>query len=384
MLHAVLVDHYDSFTWNLAHLWARMNGAMPRVVAHDRANWQDVTASNIDAIILSPGPGTVTKLEDFSPLSRRIIAEATVPIFGVCLGHQGIAHMMGGRIVTAPEPRHGRASLVYHHGQDILANLPSPFSVIRYHSLLVAAELLPPLEAIATTRDGLVMAMRHRTRPIWSVQFHPESILTEHGAEIIANFIDLARKARQAKESRPQKPSQSRKSVQFGTIQAVAPHPQATHQGLWREVAMTCQAEAIFRRFFADQPYAVWLDRENFLSPQSSDMSPEFAAVSILGCAGPDEAASVHWNASDNHLTEIDLRSDPPVLTRHPESIFTYLRTKLAASIAINWADGAPNLPFLGGYIGWFGYEVFCRKGRQWGGAGVKTAQIRHARCDVD
>ena len=193
MLHAVLVDHYDSFTWNLAHLWARVNGAMPRVVAHDRANWQDVTAPDIDAIILSPGPGTVTNLADFSALSRRIIAEATVPIFGVCLGHQGIAHMMGGRIMTAPEPRHGRASQVTHHGQDILANLPSPFSVIRYHSLLVAADLPPPLEAIATTSDGLVMAMRHRTRPIWSVQFHPESILTEHGAEIIANFIDLAK-----------------------------------------------------------------------------------------------------------------------------------------------------------------------------------------------
>ncbi|MDI9350079.1 MAG: chorismate-binding protein [Candidatus Symbiobacter sp.] len=370
MLNAVLVDHYDSFTWNLAHLWARVTGALPWVVAHDQAAWDELTAPEIDAIILSPGPGTVTRAADFSPVSRRLIAEARQPILGVCLGHQGLAAVMGGRIIAAPEPRHGRASMVYHQGQDILAGIPSPFSVIRYHSLLVAPDLPPELEVLAQTEDNLVMAMRHQTRPIWGVQFHPESILTEYGEKLIANFIDLAHRAspkptRRLKSgsawSSPAAAAAKPAAAKAAAAKAAAAKAAVSERNwVWRDMPLNCCSESLFRQFFAAKDYAVWLDRE-FYAANAGDAGD---AVSILGCAGADAASVVQWDAGDDLLTLWDRRAARPVATQHKRSIFAYLAEQLAAPAP--YAPGnhaAPNIPFLGGYVGWFGYEAFTAEG---------------------
>ncbi len=192
-MRTLLIDNYDSFTFNLYQLIAKVSGQTPIVVRNDEVSWAEASRLEFDNIVLSPGPGRPERHRDFGICADAVRA-ATHPILGVCLGHQGICHLHGGTVGYADEVVHGRLSQVHHTGRDIFHTIPSPISVVRYHSLLVSA--LPPcLEAIAWTADDIIMAVRHRTKPVWGVQFHPESICTEMGAELVANFLDLSRRA---------------------------------------------------------------------------------------------------------------------------------------------------------------------------------------------
>jgi para-aminobenzoate synthetase len=188
-VRTLLIDNYDSFTYNLYQLLGEVNGRPPAVVRND-ADWSSVRTGDFDGVVISPGPGRPERPEDFG-ISVRAVTDSGLPVLGVCLGHQGICHLFGGTIGHAPAPVHGRLSDVYHTGVDVFAGLPSPFPVVRYHSL--AAVALPEeLEQIAWTADGVVMGVRHRDLPVWGVQFHPESISTSCGRELLANFRDLA------------------------------------------------------------------------------------------------------------------------------------------------------------------------------------------------
>ena len=187
-MRTILVDNYDSFTYNLYDLIAKVNGEPPVVVRND-VRWSDVPIEEFDSVVISPGPGRPERPRDFG-VSARAIVDSGLPVLGVCLGHQGICHLVGGAVEHAPQPMHGRISKVHHTGADVFAGLPNPFSVVRYHSL-AATELPDVLEAIAWTEDGVVMGVRHREAPIWGVQFHPESILTENGRTILKNFLKL-------------------------------------------------------------------------------------------------------------------------------------------------------------------------------------------------
>ena len=188
-MRTLLIDNYDSFTYNLYQLLGEVNGQPPVVVRND-VDWSGVPLGDFDGIVVSPGPGRPDRARDFG-VSAQAIRDSGLPVLGVCLGHQGIAHLYGGTVRHAPEPMHGRVSAVHHTGVDIFAGLPSPFSVVRYHSL--AATTLPDeLEVIGWTSDGVVMALRHREAPVWGVQFHPESINSDYGRELLANFRDLA------------------------------------------------------------------------------------------------------------------------------------------------------------------------------------------------
>src|ERR1700734_2765483 len=180
----VLIDNYDSFTFNLVHYLGEL-GATVRVHRNDKIACAAVVAANPDAIVLSPGPCTPTE----AGICLDLIAAAagTVPLFGVCLGHQAIGQAFGGKVVRAPEPMHGKVSAITHTWTDILAGLPSPFRATRYHSLIVERDTLPDvLVPTAWTDDGLIMTMHHRTLPLYGVQFHPESIASEHGHAILA------------------------------------------------------------------------------------------------------------------------------------------------------------------------------------------------------
>jgi anthranilate synthase component II len=180
----VVVDHHDSYTWNLVHLVAAVTGALPTVVQHD-----EVTAAEVLAhghVVLSPGPGHPDVPADFA-VGREVLAAGTTPVLGVCLGMQGLVTTYGGRVDRHP-PAHGRVSAVTHTGAGVLRGLPSPFAAVRYHSL-AAVEVPAVLEVTATAEDGVVMAVRHRTLPLEGVQFHPESILSEHGARLVATFL---------------------------------------------------------------------------------------------------------------------------------------------------------------------------------------------------
>lgn len=187
----MVVDHHDSYTYNLVHLVAAVTGTLPEVVEHDEIASYSLLARGFTHIVLSPGPGHPDDERDFA-VGRAVLRDATVPVLGVCLGMQGLVSVYGGE-VRQVAPAHGEVALVTHDGSGIFTGVPSPFPAVRYHSL--AAVTLPDvLTATAwcdTDAGPVVMGVAHRERPLWGVQFHPESILTEHGGAMMSNFLDL-------------------------------------------------------------------------------------------------------------------------------------------------------------------------------------------------
>jgi anthranilate synthase component 2 len=185
----LLLDNYDSFTYNLYHYFGEL-GAVATVLRNDALGVADALALRPQAIVISPGPCD----PDRAGISVDLVREAAgiCPILGVCLGHQAIAQAFGGRIVRAPQIMHGKVSEIEHAGDDLFRGLPSPFLATRYHSLVAEPATLPDcLEVTARTRDGVIMAVRHRELPIHGVQFHPESIETKHGHQLLKNFLEL-------------------------------------------------------------------------------------------------------------------------------------------------------------------------------------------------
>ena len=187
--HVVVVDHYDSYTWNLVHLVAAVTGFLPTVLEHDQVTADEVLA--FSHVVLSPGPGHPADPHDFAvgrEVVVRVAESAEVPVLGVCLGLQGMVVALGGTVERV-EPAHGDVAAVVHDGDGVFRGVPSPFRAVRYHSL--AATVVPDdLVVTATADDGTVMGLRHRTRPLEGVQFHPESVLSEHGRRLVANFLD--------------------------------------------------------------------------------------------------------------------------------------------------------------------------------------------------
>lgn len=187
----LLIDNYDSFTYNLLHYLGEL-GAEVVVRRNDALSAQDALAMNAQGIVLSPGPCDPDK----AGICLELIAKApeTLPIFGVCLGHQSIAQHFGASIVRAPKPMHGKTDTINHNASGIFRNIPSPLTATRYHSLTVAPETVPDcLEITAQSPDGVIMGLSHKTRPVHGVQFHPESIASEHGHALLGNFIDLTK-----------------------------------------------------------------------------------------------------------------------------------------------------------------------------------------------
>jgi anthranilate synthase/aminodeoxychorismate synthase-like glutamine amidotransferase len=186
----LVIDNYDSFVFNLVQYLGEL-GADPVVHRHDELTVDEIVELDPDAVLISPGPGR----PDDAGVSNAVIERlaGVKPILGVCLGHQCIGQVFGATVVRAPAVMHGKTSFVHHDGKGLLAGLPEPFEATRYHSLVVAADSVPPvLEVTARTDDGVVMALRHRELPVEGVQFHPESILTHAGHQLLANFLALA------------------------------------------------------------------------------------------------------------------------------------------------------------------------------------------------
>ena len=187
----LLIDNYDSFTYNLWHYLGEW-GAEVEVRRNDALTVDDALAMAPQGIVLSPGPCDPDKAGICLELIRR--AAGQVPLFGVCLGEQAMGQAFGGRVVRAPAPMHGKISAIHHTGRNIFAGLPSPFQATRYHSLVVERSSLPAcLEVTAETEDGLIMGLAHRELAVYGVQFHPESIASQHGHAILKNFLDLTR-----------------------------------------------------------------------------------------------------------------------------------------------------------------------------------------------
>lgn len=184
----LMIDNYDSFTWNLVQYLSELDEVV--TVRNDRITIEQIETMKPDRIVISPGPGTPSD----SGISKQVILHFMdrLPILGVCLGHQTMGELFGGRVIRAKEPCHGKVFPVEHSGQGILAGMPNPFQATRYHSLVVDERTLPAeLEVTARTEDGTIMAMQHRQRNLHGVQFHPESIMTESGMTILENFFHM-------------------------------------------------------------------------------------------------------------------------------------------------------------------------------------------------
>jgi para-aminobenzoate synthetase len=332
-MRTLLIDNYDSFTYNVFQMVGKINGEAPHVVRNDEVTWDSLRGLDFDNIIVSPGPGRPERAKDFG-ISAAAILEADVPVLGVCLGLQGIAHLFGGKVVYAPTPMHGRVSDVYHEGGSLFANIPSPFKVVRYHSLAVS-DLPPSLRVTATTADGLVMALEHESRPIYGVQFHPESICTEWGARLFENFARLTRAASKRAVARPAAPPPAERP---------RPAPKAPrYKTFWAKLDLWPNALACFRELFAAKPTAYWLD---------SSMAVEgLSRFSFMGDGEGPLSHTLQYDVAARALkitTRHETRSGPP-------GFFEYLKERLAEGAA---EAGALPFDFNGGYVGYVGYEM--------------------------
>ncbi len=187
----LLIDNYDSFVYNLLHYLSEL-GKEVVVRRNDALSVKDIIAMKPEAIVISPGPGTPEE----SGICLDLIAQAAgrIPLLGVCLGHQAIGQAFGGKVVRADKPMHGKVSAIYHQGKSVFKRLPSPFNATRYHSLIVEKSSLPDcLEITAETGDGIIMGLQHKQFNLHGVQFHPESIASEHGHALLRNFVDTIR-----------------------------------------------------------------------------------------------------------------------------------------------------------------------------------------------
>jgi para-aminobenzoate synthetase len=292
VLRLLIVDNYDSFTYNLAHAAVSITGEMPVVVRNDEWTWEQIDSRHFDAIIVSPGPGHPANSRDFG-VSSDVIRHATVPVLGVCLGHQGIALAFGGSL-SRVEPAHGEVSRIEHDGDDLFRGIPAQFEAVRYHSLAVTEPLPPELTKIAWSSEGTIMALRHKTRPLWGVQFHPESILTKQGPTLLNNFIRFS--------------------------------GARTHAC---RVDNHVDANATFRKLYCDAPHSYWLDRTPH--PLMG------ASREIISYEAATKKLTIITEGREEHRTQ---------------TLFDYLDESLRQ----NKPD--PTLPFGGGYVGYFGYEL--------------------------
>jgi anthranilate synthase component 2 len=186
----LVIDNYDSFTFNLVHYLMEL-GPEVEVVRNDALSVAQALDLKPDAVLLSPGPCTPNEAGICLDLIAAV-ADVALPLFGVCLGHQALGQAFGGQVVRAPSLMHGKTSPIFHDGASVFAGLPSPFTATRYHSLIVDRASLPPVLEVTAETDGLIMGLAHRDLPLHGVQFHPESIATEHGHRLLANFLDIA------------------------------------------------------------------------------------------------------------------------------------------------------------------------------------------------
>jgi para-aminobenzoate synthetase len=312
-MRTLLIDNYDSFTFNLFHLLGEVNGDEPIVVRNDELSWEQVAALDVDNIVISPGPGRPEHERDVG-VSLDALERAEVPVLGVCLGHQALAHATGGVIDHAPTVMHGRLSEIHHDGHGLFAGIPQGFAAVRYHSLAVGS-VPASLRVTAWTPDDVVMGLEHRSRPLWGVQFHPESISTEHGGALLRNFRDLTYAARSAPRA--------------------ASGPRVHHRtlGEWRD------PEAVFVALYGERDHAVWLD--------SARAEPGLARFSFMGAPEGPLGQVVRYDVATGVLT-VDGEE-------RRESVLDYCRRELARLRA-----DAPELPFdfTCGFAGYLGYEL--------------------------
>jgi para-aminobenzoate synthetase len=328
----LIIDNYDSFTYNLAQLVAGASGVDPIVLYNDALSESDLRKLDFDAVILSPGPGRPERRRDFG-LCETILKDSGKPVLGVCLGHQGIGYFSGGKVTHAPEPMHGRLSRIRHNGTHLFRGIPSPFNATRYHSLIVS-EVPDCLEVDAVTEDGLVMGMHHKDLPLWGVQFHPESIASEYGDRIVENFLELAEEYLAAR----------RGGRSVGHAAGAPKADPGRLKPMFRELEVDVPSEVCFEILYGAAKHAYWLD--------SSSHAKRQGRYSFMG---DDEGPHAELVCYDVTSSVVEVTSKDGVHT-YEESVFDYLDRRMKA---IDFVDNIDMpVPFKGGYVGYLGYEL--------------------------
>jgi para-aminobenzoate synthetase len=367
-MRTLLVDNHDSYTYNVFHLLAAASGEEPVVVNNDAVSWRVLSRSKFDAFVLSPGPGRPERWHDFG-VCRDILSYSEVPVLGICLGHQGIGNLLEGGVTSAPQPMHGRLSHVRHRGTGIFNGVPQDFSVVRYHSLAITGPVGPEGHVVAWADDGVVMGVEHDSRPMWGVQFHPESIATEFGDRIARNFFELAERHSASSTARlsqvPRRRSEDSPQARVNgtstgvargdSSEAVTAAGAATEERGWTVLARTLEGAAptehLYERLFADAETSFWLD--------SADAPTWLAQCSYMGTsAGPGERHLSY----DVDAAATTIRTAAGEEVRHG-SIFELLDAETRAVRAEPPIGVDRGL--MGGFVGYLGYELKADCGSQ-------------------
>jgi para-aminobenzoate synthetase len=332
----LLIDNYDSFTYNLFQLLGEVSGEEPLVVRNDEASWDELAALDFENVVVSPGPGRPERDADFG-VCAAAIRRSERPLLGVCLGHQGLGALHGAAVVPSPEPFHGRLSAILHDDSPLFAGIPREFQAVRYHSLCVEQPLPDELRGIAWTSDGVLMAVEHRERPLWGVQFHPESVCTEHGRQLIANFLKQSERRRRGvppacwvfrQESGPRSDGARQGEKQDAAAREGHPAP-ASPELFVRRLDRLVDPELAFASLYGESENAFWLDGAG---------GGEGARFSFMGDDGGPLGKTVFHRVEDE------------------ESIFD----RLAGELEGLKPACAPELPFefQCGFAGYLGYEL--------------------------
>ena len=310
-MKTLIIDNYDSYTYNLFQLVAEVTGYKPTVIKNDQMSFEEISKLDFYNVIISPGPGRPDREEDFG-ICKRVIKELNKPILGVCLGHQGIWYLNGGEIALAPRPVHGEISKIFHNDSGLFSGLKQGFEVTRYHSLICKPEELQDINVEAKTEDGIIMGISHKTKPIYGVQFHPESICSEYGREIIENFFKLS------------KGFYGENRLKYSKVE---------YDG---------DDLALFKSLHEYDHNVQWLD--------SSLVKEGLSRFSIFGLTNGKRSHIIKYNVEENQVTKIEKDTIPATY----KDIFSYLKENLK-----NWGyvDEIP-CDFQLGYIGYLGYEL--------------------------
>lgn len=312
-MRSLIIDNYDSYTYNLYQLIGKVSGLEPIVIKNDEMTYDEILNLDFDNVIISPGPGSPDKEKDFG-VCKDIIEKLDKPILGICLGHQGIYYYHGGKVVRAEEPMHGRQSSVNHNGKGLFKGIKNNFTVTRYHSLTCQDQELDDIEIDARTPEGIVMGISHKTKPIYGLQFHPESIASECGEELINNFINITR--------------------DFYNKNQLA----------YEIIEKDFDTSELYEKLYAYDDRTLWLD--------SSKVEEGLSRFSIFGLQGKKRGHTIKYDVDKKLVEKTFLASQEKEIFE--ESIFDFLKANRP-----KW-DYDEILPFdfQLGYIGYFGYEL--------------------------
>lgn len=312
-MRSLIIDNYDSYTYNLYQLIGKVSGLEPIVIKNDEMTYDEILNLDFDNVIISPGPGSPDKEKDFG-FCKDIIEKLDKPILGICLGHQGIYYYHGGKVVRAEEPIHGRQSSVNHNGKGLFKGIKNNFIVTRYHSLTCQDQELDDIEIDARTPEGIVMGISHKTKPIYGLQFHPESIASECGEELINNFINITR--------------------DFYNKNQLA----------YEIIEKDFDTSELYEKLYAYDERTLWLD--------SSKVGEGLSRFSIFGLQGEKRGHTIKYDVDKKLVEKTFLASQEKEIFE--ENIFDFLKANRP-----KWDyDEALPFDFQLGYIGYFGYEL--------------------------